>query len=517
MSRILLLLLFVFWMAWKSATDLPAPQGDRLRGSVTFVSFYALLVLVMGLWSRLLAQRIAADNFRRSLRRYNHTLLFARAMIPAWFGIGVFALGWGGVVQGVLGTRLTREFELPGLLLGIFPAVCAWMGLWWSQYPADRALREQNMLPQLEAGLPVHAAPSFRHYFFSNLRLQVLFTVVPVLMIVFVRDVFAALVPARYWQQAPESLDAGSMLVAAALVFVFAPEILRRVLNTQPLEDGPLRRRLEAMCRRYRLGYRDILLWKTHHNMGNAAVMGLLPRMRYILLSDLLLERMTDEQIEAVFAHEVGHVVHRHMAWYVVFFVILVLAGFGAEHWLKPPVGATDVGTIVPVLPPWLSAMGLMASFLIVFGYLSRRFERQADVFAARAMEAARNEQLATVASTQMAPSAPSSYVGSYGAAVFASALQRVATMNNIPITPPGRLRGSLTRRLSDVIERMSDAAHNWFHGSILHRMEYLQGLSRDPALTGRFDRVMARLYGALLLLLIASAATAALTLVSPS
>ena len=29
------------------------------------------------------------------------------------------------------------------------------------------------------------------------------------------------------------------------------------------------------------------------------------------------------------------------MAWYVVFFVILVLAGFGAEHWLKPPVGAT--------------------------------------------------------------------------------------------------------------------------------------------------------------------------------
>ena len=42
-----------------------------------------------------------------------------------------------------------------------------------------------------------------------------------------------------------------------------------------------------------------------------------LPHVRYILLSDLLLERMDDEQIEAVFAHEVGHVVHRHMAWYV--------------------------------------------------------------------------------------------------------------------------------------------------------------------------------------------------------
>ena len=71
--------------------------------------------------------------------------------------------------------------------------------------------------------------------------------------------------------------------------------------------------------------YRDILLWKTEYNMGNAAVMGFVPRLRYILMSDLLLETMTDEQIEAVFAHELGHVVHRHMSWYVVFMVVLVL------------------------------------------------------------------------------------------------------------------------------------------------------------------------------------------------
>ena len=70
--------------------------------------------------------------------------------------------------------------------------------------------------------------------------------------------------------------------------------------------------------------YRDILVWRTHSNMGNAAVMGILPHMRYVLLSDLLLETMTDEQIEAVFAHEMGHVVHRHMAWFVLFFVTVM-------------------------------------------------------------------------------------------------------------------------------------------------------------------------------------------------
>ena len=76
--------------------------------------------------------------------------------------------------------------------------------------------------------------------------------------------------------------------------------------------------------------YRDILVWHTHYNMGNAAVMGVVPQMRYVLLSDLLLERMDDEQIEAVFAHEIGHVVHRHMVWYVIFFLTVVFGELGA-------------------------------------------------------------------------------------------------------------------------------------------------------------------------------------------
>src|SRR5829696_9781819 len=118
------------------------------------------------------------------------------------------------------------------------------------------------------------------------------------------------------------------MLLSTALVFLLAPELLRRVLQTQSLPDSPLRRRLERLCERVGMRYRDILLWRTQNNMGNAAVMGILPPVRYILLSDLLLERMDDEQIEAVFAHEVGHVVHRHMSWYVIFFLTVVFGSF---------------------------------------------------------------------------------------------------------------------------------------------------------------------------------------------
>src|SRR5205823_7395688 len=83
-----------------------------------------------------------------------------------------------------------------------------------------------------------------------------------------------------------------------------------------------------------------------------------------------------------VVAHEVGHIVHRHMNWYVLFMAVLVLLNAAIEQWIDRKMGgyakqARDVA---------LSAFAL-AKFLILFGFLSRRFERQADVFAARTIE----------------------------------------------------------------------------------------------------------------------------------
>ena len=75
-----------------------------------------------------------------------------------------------------------------GMLIGTMPAFATWMGLWWSQYPAERALREQNLLVELDNESPLYQPPRFRSYFFSNFRLQVLFTLLPVALIVLVRD-----------------------------------------------------------------------------------------------------------------------------------------------------------------------------------------------------------------------------------------------------------------------------------------------------------------------------------------
>jgi len=468
-------------------------------------------------WSHLLSRRVTRNNLNASLRRFGRVLMAARFFVPAWFAVGLFELGWAEFAR-VLVQRAFGPLQLPSVLLGTLPPFVAWMGLWWSQYPADRSLREQSLLDELEADLPVHAPPTFRTYFLSNLRLQLLFTAVPILAIIGIRDLIAAVL--RGWT-GPQA-EFATMLLSTGLVFVLAPEILRRVLQTQPLPDSPLRRRLEALCRRVGMRYRDILLWHTDNNMGNAAVMGIIPPVRYILLSDLLLERMDDEQIEAVFAHEVGHVVHRHMAWYVVVILIFMLVIVAVGQFVPDPppaIAGIPESVIKDVLLPVAAFLG----FLVYFGFLSRRFERQADVYAARIIERNAQERSGVRVQSSVQPAIPSSpepgplnpepsaavtdHVGEYGATVFASALHRVALMNNIPIGPRRTPRRGLIRRLGHVVDGFVDSLHNWLHGSIHHRMAYLRGLSTDPAATTRFDRFMIGLYCTLLFMLFACAA----------
>jgi STE24 endopeptidase len=240
--------------------------------------------------------------------------------------------------------------------------------------------------------------------------------------------------------------------------------------------------------------------------MGNAAVMGFVPRFRYVLLSDLLLETMQDEQIEAIFAHELGHVMHRHLFWLVAAMAAMFLAVAGPGQMianaLQPLQSRAWLGDSVQTALSLGAAIGL---FALVFGYVSRKFERQADVFAARTiqnvLDAAAEPVPASPSAMQPTPANPDvlrsvlantavldepgitlaapprSYVGRQGATIFCSALERVAVVNNIPI-----------------------AARSWCHGSIAKRMRFLEYLARDARRTTQFDRFMSRFYVALIL-----------------
>src|SRR5205823_482070 len=113
----------------------------------------------------------------------------AQIFIPIWFAVGVFFLGWGSVIQRMMGPLNRWPVQLPGTIIGTLPGLLAWMGLWWAQYPADRALREQNLLVRLDEDLPIYTSPTLWEYCRQNFRLQILFSAVPILMILATHDV----------------------------------------------------------------------------------------------------------------------------------------------------------------------------------------------------------------------------------------------------------------------------------------------------------------------------------------
>ena len=500
MSRFLPLLPLMLWFGWASH---PLRQVDVGLGAVdgSLVYLTGLLAIVA----------VAVGAGRRAARggggatRFYRLLSAARFVALAWHAAGLFALGWGTVVYG--GLRLVWPgfgpvVEVPGLLVGTAPVLLAWAGLRWAQYPVDVRQREGSVLLRINDGLPVHASPPLGAYLSSTLRLSLGFTLAPVLAVMAVRDAvglatWAAGVAPGGWPEAAATFG------STAAVFVLAPELLRRVLSTRPLPAGPLRDRLESAGARAGFRCRDLLVWRTNHAMGNAAVMGLVAPVRYVLLSDLLIESMGDAQIEAVFAHEVGHVRHGHMGWIVALMAGLLLALAGPGDWLSRRAVSTSaewLPSVSTAAVEWAVAGGLVAAAVLAFGLVSRRFERQADVYAARTVGAADASGRPAVAPG--------------GADLFASALARVAAINGVPLRRPKRQRNR--RRWSGVVasprvtywlDLAADLGRDYLHGSLWDRMKYLQALAADPANTRRFDRAQARLRLGIAALVVGSAA----------
>src|SRR5690606_10273510 len=123
------------------------------------------------------------------------------------------------------------------------------------------------------------------------------------------------------------------------------------------------------------------------------------------------------------------------------------------QQWFGPIYQWTVAGLSADV---WIT-LGVAGGFLLAFGFLSRRFERQADVFAARTMQQEQPVAVMANGGGVMIDPKPvnGSYVGPYGAMVFASALNRVASLNNLPVTRAPRPGASLFERITSLIDRV--------------------------------------------------------------
>ena len=186
----------------------------------------------------------------------------------------------------------------------------------------------------------------------------------------------------------------GAFVLVQILMLVLAPVlILPRFNKFTPLQDGPLKDRLQNLSARTRFRARSIEVMdgskRSRH--ANAFFTGL-GRFRKIVLFDTLLAQLGDEELEAVLAHEIGHFRLRHIPKLFLGSAVMTLLGFAAVAWLSRQAWFFQAfGFSEPEVAVALLLFALLAdtaTFWIspLSHLLSRRFEYQADAFAAEAM-----------------------------------------------------------------------------------------------------------------------------------
>ncbi len=217
-----------------------------------------------------------------------------------------------------------------------------------------------------------------------------------------------------------------------AVVYTLIPLLARFLWTVESFPRGYLRGRLESLCRKHGVKVRDILLWRTGRaSIINAAVLGLFGPLRYVIITDGLLRHLSDTEVEAVFGHELGHARHHHIAIYASFLIVISFATMVIMTPLTTGNGLID--GIMQIIITFGIFIGL------VFGFISRRFERQADLFGCK-----------VVGDTM----------------VFVNALEKVA------------LHSGNIRRLP-----------SWMHSSIEKRVTFLIAAMHNPAIAAEFQR----------------------------
>ncbi len=188
-----------------------------------------------------------------------------------------------------------------------------------------------------------------------------------------------------------------AITVFQGVLLIVAPIVILPLFNKfQPLPEGTLRERLLRLAER--TGFRtrgiEIMDGSRRSRHANAFFTGL-GRFRRIILFDTLVAQLDEAEVEAVLAHEIGHYRRRHVPKLLASSVVLTFVGFAAIAWLaREPWFFAAFGFREPSVPVAMLLFTLLSPavtfwFSPLSNALSRRFEYQADAFAAQAVGAA--------------------------------------------------------------------------------------------------------------------------------
>ena len=361
------------------------------------------------------------------------------------------------------------ERAFGGIVVGAFLLGCGIAGSFaanWNGWLVESRIREATIIGTLDKSRPLHEFPSRGSYVLAQARAGLAPALLPLLVPIALSTV--AKWGARLYAPEHESIaELGGAVLGVLVLLLLIPVLIPPLLGLRRLAPGEMRDDLAHLASTAGIGVREIWVWPTDGLVANAAVMGVFPRLRCVMLSDALLENMPREQVRAVMAHELGHVARRHLAWMLPVLLgcwilgaliadpaVRSVYGMFAEAANRGDFGDADTSELQSIVQAiaLVRDAAIVVLGLVIFGFVSRRFERQADAYAVRLLSV--ESGTATVS-----PAAVSAMTG---------ALTSVAFLNHVPVDRP-----------------------SWRHGSIHWRQRYLHSLAGAPVGTLGIDRLV--------------------------
>jgi len=419
------------------ATYLPPdePNFSPIETSLLFLG----LIIVFAYFTRMLfhrlEKRIPKNNILRVDHKINAIITQQSVMAIVLFAIDIYGLSLTSFFKNIpLFTVIPTLQAL--VFIGLFVFYLAI--IWACAYGPYKRLYITDL--------------SRRSYVLSNISfsIPVLF---PWFLLSGIADIINALpfeLPKRFLST-PEG-QVVYFLFFLSTVVIIGPAMIQKFWRCKPLESGYVRSRIEKLCRRAGLEYSNILYWPIFGGrMITAGIMGLIKKFRYILITKALVRHLEPEEMDAVIAHEIGHIKKKHLHFYLVFFIGYIFLAYTSFDLLVYFIIYTDPvyrlisssginhDTIISAVFSLIIIIIFFIYFRYIFGYFMRNFERQADT---------------------------------YVYALFPSAKPLISTFKKIAATtgqPPDK--------------------PNWHHFSIKERIEYLNLCEQDKIYIIRQDR----------------------------
>ncbi|MGD9412654.1 MAG: M48 family metalloprotease [Desulfobacterales bacterium] len=355
-------------------------EETNFSGFETIIFFVGLVLFFFYLTAflfRRIEKRVAIGDFSRLDALFHSILLRQSIMAVVVFAIDIYILNLPSFFIDIPLFNMIPTIEAL-LFLGLFVFYLALV--WTCAYGPYRRLYRSDI--------------SKRSYVFSNITFSI-----PILLPWLILSGLADLIRALPFEWPARFLNTTEGEVTYFLIFLFVvavvgPAMIQKFWQCRPLEPGEHRTRIESLCQRAGLAYADILYWPIFGGkMITAGVMGLIKRFRYILVTPSLLRLLEPAEIDAVIAHEIGHVKRKHLVFYLMFFVGYMLLSYVAFdmilfgiiyaepiYWFIQKTGL-DQNTVFSAIFSLVIIIVFLIYFRFIFGFFMRNFERQADAY----------------------------------------------------------------------------------------------------------------------------------------